>query len=211
MNPGVPWPQVLVLAPVRELVQQMDSVIRLCASSVGLETFWIIGGDATSRTQMQMCRMKQPPIIIDNPGRLLDLVNKGVIDLAAVTFAFIDEADDMLNQGFVVQYRPLLSGCQPGRQTLMWSATWPKAVGDLAREFLNADHIQVVQGASERTVNRNIERIIIRAEGKYANFADLVQETKNILIDSENNAKMIIVANSPSKVQELSEELEMER
>jgi superfamily II DNA/RNA helicase len=205
-NRGNPTPQVLVLAPVRELAQQTEVVMRSLAESVGLRTICIFGGEGSRNTQIRACGTR-PQIVIGTPGRLLDLVDNKTLDLSSVSFVVVDEADDMLRQGFQRQCRALLDRCQRQRQTLMWSATWPKAVRELAKDYLAASHLQVVAGASERTVNPNIEQLIVRIADRRPNFMHLAGEIQKVLMESDNRAKMIVFANSCKRVRETAQRL----
>ncbi|CAM9501907.1 unnamed protein product, partial [Sphacelaria rigidula] len=76
-------------------------------------------------------------IVIATPGRLIDMLESGVTNLRRVTYLVLDEADRMLDMGFEPQIRKIVSQIRPDRQTLMWSATWPKEVQGLARDFLH--------------------------------------------------------------------------
>merc|ERR1719242_1124149 len=87
-------------------------------------------------------------LLIATPGRLLDFLESGVTNLKRVTFLVLDEADRMLDMGFEPQLRRVVSQIRPDRQTLMWSATWPKEVRNMANDFLK-DFYQVTVGSLE--------------------------------------------------------------
>jgi ATP-dependent RNA helicase DeaD len=76
-------------------------MVHLFANSVGVKTISLVGGEATLRSQIQACQTKHPQIIFGTPDRLLDLAHKAPINLTAVTVAVLDEANDMLNHGFI--------------------------------------------------------------------------------------------------------------
>ena len=76
-------------------------------------------------------------IVIATPGRLIDHLEGGTTNLRRVTYLVLDEADRMLDMGFEPQIRKIVSQIRPDRQTLLWSATWPKEVQALASDFLN--------------------------------------------------------------------------
>jgi ATP-dependent RNA helicase DDX5/DBP2 len=76
-------------------------------------------------------------IVIATPGRLIDHLEGGTTNLRRVTYLVLDEADRMLDMGFEPQIRKIVSQIRPDRQTLLWSATWPKEVQTLAADFLN--------------------------------------------------------------------------
>jgi ATP-dependent RNA helicase DDX5/DBP2 len=75
--------------------------------------------------------------VIATPGRLIDHLEGGTTNLRRVTYLVLDEADRMLDMGFEPQIRKIVSQIRPDRQTLLWSATWPKEVQKLAADFLN--------------------------------------------------------------------------
>jgi len=98
-------------------------------------------------------------IVIATPGRLIDMLECGKTNLRRVTYLVMDEADRMLDMGFEPQIRKILSQIRPDRQTLMWSATWPKEVQALARDFLH-DPITVRVGGADLTANHRVKQVI---------------------------------------------------
>lgn len=92
-------------------------------------------------------------------GRLIDFLESGKTNLRRCTYLVLDEADRMLDMGFEPQIRKILSQIRPDRQTLMWSATWPKEVRRLAEDFLDS-YVQVNVGSLELSANHNINQII---------------------------------------------------
>ena len=94
-------------------------------------------------------------IVISTPGRLIDFLQSGVTNLFRVSYLVLDEADRMLDMGFEPQIRRILSQIRPDRQTLMLSATWPKEVQQLARDFIR-NPIQLQVGNSELSLNSDI-------------------------------------------------------
>jgi superfamily II DNA/RNA helicase len=91
--------------------------------------------------------------------RLIDLLEIEKTNLRRCTYLVLDEADRMLDMGFEPQIRSIVSQIRPDRQTLMWSATWPKEVRKLAEDFL-VDYIQVNIGSLELSANHNILQIV---------------------------------------------------
>src|SRR6195952_3507949 len=96
-------------------------------------------------------------IVIATPGRLIDMLETQKTNLRRITYLVLDEADRMLDMGFEPQIRKIVSQIRPDRQTLMFSATWPKDVQRLAMDFLH-DFIQVNIGSMELTANHNVEQ-----------------------------------------------------
>src|SRR3954462_5595052 len=99
-------------------------------------------------------------ICIATPGRLIDFLETKTTNLRRVTYLVLDEADRMLDMGFEPQIRSIVSQVRPDRQTLLWSATWPKEVQGLARDFLQPDYIQVNIGALDLQANRHITQMV---------------------------------------------------
>lgn len=99
-------------------------------------------------------------IVIATPGRLIDLLENGITNLKRVTYLVLDEADRMLDMGFEPQIRKIVSQIRPDRQTLMWSATWPKEVQKLANDFLH-DFIQVNVGSTELRTSLYVQQVYI--------------------------------------------------
>lgn len=91
------------------------------------------------------------------PGRLLDFLEMKVVNLKRVTYLVLDEADRMLDMGFEPQIRKIISQIRPDRQTLFWSATWPREVQNLALDFCKEKPIHIVIGDSDLMVNSSIK------------------------------------------------------
>lgn len=150
-------PICLVIAPTRELAVQIQEECARFGSSSNIKSTCVYGG-APRRPQEADLR-RGVEIVIATPGRLIDFLEKGTTNLRRVTYLVMDEADRMLDMGFEPQIRKILSQIRPDRQTLMWSATWPKEVQGLARDFLH-DYIQVNVGSLEMKTNHHITQII---------------------------------------------------
>lgn len=131
-------PSVLILAPTRELAQQIKDVVNIFRSA---RSVCIFGGASKVGQRREMERV-QPSIIIACPGRLIDFVEEGSITLQNISYLVLDEADRMLDMGFEPQIRKIVEKVPKDRQTLMWSATWPKEVRKLAEDFLTS-YVQV--------------------------------------------------------------------
>src|SRR3989338_1529044 len=122
--------QGLVLLPTRELALQVDEVLQKIGRSIGLRTAVIIGG-ASSHQQIQSLR-RNPHIIVSTPGLLVDHLEQKNISLNNIKIAVLDEADRMLDIGFMPQIKKILTVIPRDRQTLMFSATMPQAIAEIA-------------------------------------------------------------------------------
>lgn len=150
-------PIALVLAPTRELAQQIQTIANDFGSASYVRNTCIFGGASKGPQARDLERGCE--IVIATPGRLIDFLESGKTNLRRCTYLVLDEADRMLDMGFEPQIRKILSQIRPDRQTLMWSATWPKEVRRLAEDFLDS-YVQVNVGSLELSANHNINQII---------------------------------------------------
>ncbi|VEL37444.1 unnamed protein product, partial [Protopolystoma xenopodis] len=147
-------PICLVMVPTRELAQQVLSVAIEFGQPARLRSVCLSGGASKIAQIRELERGAE--ICIATPGRLLDLLET---NLVRTTYLVLDEADRMLDMGFEPQIRKVIEQVRPDRQTLMWSATWPREVQTLARDFLK-DYIQVTIGSVSLHANPNITQMI---------------------------------------------------
>lgn len=131
--------RALVLAPTRELAVQIDAEIRLLAKFTKIKTATIFGGVSQNK-QVQALR-RHPEIVVGCPGRVLDLLQQGVLDLSAVETLVLDEADHMFDMGFLPDIKKILAKLPKERQNLLFSATMPKAIRELAGRVLKNPHV----------------------------------------------------------------------
>ncbi|KAJ8955957.1 hypothetical protein NQ314_006806 [Rhamnusium bicolor] len=127
-------PIALILAPTRELAQQIQKVAHDFGTTTMIRNTCIFGGSPKGPQARDLERGVE--IVIATPGRLIDFLEKGTTNLQRCTYLVLDEADRMLDMGFEPQIRKIIQQIRPDRQVLMWSATWPKQVQALAEEFL---------------------------------------------------------------------------
>ncbi|MFA7654366.1 MAG: DEAD/DEAH box helicase [Candidatus Magasanikbacteria bacterium] len=128
--------QGLIMLPTRELALQVNEVLQSIGSKLGLRTVVLIGG-ASSYQQIQALR-KNPHIIVSTPGRLIDHLQQKNLTLEKVKMIVMDEADRMFDIGFAPQIKQILKYAPKDRQTMMFSATMPKAIADLAAHYMKA-------------------------------------------------------------------------
>jgi ATP-dependent RNA helicase RhlE len=138
-NSGV---AALILAPTRELAAQISREFSLFSRNTALRAAVIVGGESMSRQVQELRSGAQ--VLIACPGRLIDHLERGTVKLDRVSLVVIDEADRMLDMGFLPQLRRVLRTVRTPRQTLMFSATMDAGVEQVAREFLHQpDRINV--------------------------------------------------------------------
>ena len=128
--------RALILAPTRELVVQIEETLRLFTRDSRLFSLPVYGG-VGRRPQIDRLR-RGVDIVVATPGRFMDLLQEGHINLSGVKHLVLDEADRMLDMGFIHDIRRIVSGLPKARQTMLLSATMPKTVAHLAEEVLNA-------------------------------------------------------------------------
>lgn len=149
-------PIVLILSPTRELAQQTLGECNKFGHTSRIKQTCIFGG-VPKRDQARDLR-NGVEICIATPGRLIDFLEMGVTNLRRVTYLVLDEADRMLDMGFEPQMRQIVSQIRPDRQTLLWSATWPREIQNMARDFTK-DAIQVTIGSLDLTANKDVSII----------------------------------------------------
>ena len=132
----------LILAPTRELVAQINASFNSYGRHTGLRCTAVFGG--VSQTPQVRALKAGVDILVATPGRLLDLMQQGYIDLGKVSILTLDEADQMLDMGFLPALRRIVAAVPRRRQTLMFSATMPNEIRDLANQWLQApQYVQV--------------------------------------------------------------------
>ncbi|WP_190277179.1 DEAD/DEAH box helicase [Candidatus Planktophila lacus] len=128
-------PLALVLTPTRELAQQIDEVLTPLARSIGHDSVVIAGGMPYAKQITAM--RKATAILVATPGRLIDLLNKGEVQLDDLEITVLDEADQMADMGFLPVVKEILDQAKPNGQRLLFSATLDRGVDALVRQYLN--------------------------------------------------------------------------
>ncbi|PIA58766.1 hypothetical protein AQUCO_00500600v1 [Aquilegia coerulea] len=151
-------PLCLVLSPTRELAQQIADVLYKAGKSCGARSVCLYGG--TSKKPQISALKAGVDIVIGTPGRLKDLMRMGCCRLQEVSYVVLDEADRMLDMGFEPQVRSILSQTCSVRQLVMFSATWPPSVHQLAQEFMDPNPVKVVVGSEDLAANHDVTQIV---------------------------------------------------
>ncbi|MEK0314481.1 DEAD/DEAH box helicase [Cohnella sp. 56] len=188
----------LVMTPTRELAIQVAEEIEKLGRFKGLRSLAIYGGQDIGR-QIRGLRRK-PQIIIGTPGRLLDHINRKTIKLEDVQTVVLDEADEMLDMGFMEDIQSILSLVPAERQTLLFSATMPANIQRLAQQFLRTpEHISVIPKTS--TTASTIQQFYVEVQERMK-FDALCR-----LLDMEPPELAIVFGRTKRRVAELSEAL----
>uniref|UniRef100_A0A7S2YLW6 RNA helicase n=1 Tax=Entomoneis paludosa TaxID=265537 RepID=A0A7S2YLW6_9STRA len=173
---GYTPPMMLVLAPTRELSVQIMEEAQKFGRQLGIRTVCCYGG-ASKYPQISALE-RGVECVIATPGRLNDLLEMRKADLSKIQFLVLDEADRMLDMGFEPQIRSIVAKVPEVRQTLLFSATWPREIQALAHDFLR-DPIQINVGEVNALVaNKDIKQEIVmcRDDEKFDKLIDILKE-----------------------------------
>ena len=189
--------QSLVLAPTRELAQQVGEQLRLMARAKGLKVSIIFGGTSIER-QIQDLK-KRPQIVVGTPGRVIDHINRRTLKLDKLTHLVLDEADEMLNMGFIEDVRFILSKITSNHQTLLFSATMPKTIMELSKDFMK--DYKLIKTMSDEDLNPDIK--------EYATIARENEKLETLVgfLDVQNPNLAIVFGRTKRRVDELSSAL----
>lgn len=135
----------VIITPTRELAIQVNDEINRIGKYTGIKTLPVYGGKPIDR---QIRAIKQGvDVLVGTPGRLLDLIRRKVVKLGNVSFVVLDEADEMLDMGFIEDIKEIVSNCPEDRQTMLFSATMPPAIKNLAKSYMKKDikHISITK------------------------------------------------------------------
>jgi len=181
-------PIALVLVPTRELAQQVQQICSEFGQSSSIRNCCVYGGAPKGPQIRDLERGAE--VCIATPGRLIDFLEAGKTNLRRCTYLVLDEADRMLDMGFEPQIRKIVEQVRPDRQTLMWSATWPKEVRQLAEEFLDS-YVQMNIGALQIHANHNILQIIDVCQEAEKDMK-LMKLLEEIMQEKENKTLMFV-------------------
>ncbi|RLU20925.1 hypothetical protein DMN91_007539 [Ooceraea biroi] len=193
-----PGPNVLVMAPTRELALQIEKEVAKY-SYHGIKAVCVYGG-GSRKAQIDIVT-KGVQIVIATPGRLNDLVQANILNVTGVTYLILDEADRMLDMGFEPQIRKTLLGVRPDRQTVMTSATWPQGVRRLAQSYMK-NPLQVFVGSLDlAAVHTVLQRIYLIDEDEKT---DMMHQ---FFREMGPQDKVIIFFGKKAKVDDVSSDL----
>ena len=173
VNPEEKHTQALILSPTRELCLQIaDDLADFSKYVSGLHVVPVYGG-ASIEMQIRQIR-KGAQIIVATPGRLIDLMKRGVAQLDAVNNVVLDEADEMLNMGFTESINAIFEGVPTNRNTLLFSATMSREIEKIAKNYLNNYKEIVVGSRNEGAEKVNHIYYMVNAKDKYLALKRLV-------------------------------------
>ncbi len=163
--------EAIILTPTRELAIQVADEIESLKGNKNLKIAKIYGGKAI---YPQIKALKKANIVVGTPGRILDHINRGTLNLKSVKYFILDEADEMLNMGFVDDVEKILNACNKEKRILLFSATMPKEILNLAKKYMG-DYSFI-----KAKINANIEQSYVEV-----NECDRFKTLCKILKDKE--------------------------
>lgn len=199
IDPELRAPQILVLAPTRELaVQVAEAMTEFSKHMRGVNVVALYGGQ---RYDVQLRALRQgPQIVVGTPGRLLDHLKRGTLDLSKLSGLVLDEADEMLRMGFIEDVETIMAQIPEGHQTALFSATMPEAIRRITRRFMKEP--QEVRIQSSVTTRPDISQSYWTAYGMRKNEA-LVR-----FLEAEDFDAAIIFVRTKNATLEVAEALE---
>eukprot|EP00899_Mesostigma_viride_P009288 jgi/Mesvir1/18360/Mv14253-RA.3 len=201
LSPG-DGPIVLVLAPTRELAVQISAECTKFGASSRIKNLCVYGG-APKGPQVRELQ-KGVEIVIATPGRLIDMLEGRHTNLRRVTYLVLDEADRMLDMGFEPQIKKIVGQIRPDRQTLLWSATWPKEVQALGRIYLR-DPYQVNIGSKDLKANHMITQNVDIVQ-EYEKYPRLLRLMERVM----DGGKILIFVETKKSCDTLTRQLRMD-
>jgi len=197
LQPGQRDPQALIMTPTRELAVQVAEAFHSYGKYHGLSVLPVYGGQPIDRQLRALNRGVQ--VVVGTPGRLLDHIRRGTLKLGQVRTVVLDEADEMLDMGFIEDIEAILQETPEGRQTALFSATIPNAIADLAKRYMHSPERIIIQ-AEQMTVPQ-IRQVYYEVGGR-----DKFEVLGRIL-DFETPSSAIIFCRTKGEVDALGERL----
>lgn len=186
----------VVMAPTRELAQQIDRQLEGFTYFMNVSSVAVYGGNDGQRYEQELRGMsKGADIIVATPGRLISHINLGNIDLSKVSFFILDEADRMLDMGFYSDIMTIAKQLPKERQTMLFSATMPEEIRRLASEILNAP-LQITL-ALAKPAEGITQQAYVCYEGQKMGII-------NKIFDTESSERVILFASRKTKVKEIA-------
>ena len=200
MDHGSEYTQAIILAPTRELVQQIAGEIKLFSKYKKRINISTVYGGAPISNQIKEIKKRTPHIIIATPGRLIDLIGRKVVNLEDINYLVLDEADEMLNMGFQEEIDKILEGTNEDKNTWLFSATMPQEIRKIVDTYMEDDPIEVKVDRQNIT-NQNISHKYVLVDRK-----DKAEAVKRV-IDYIPELYAVIFCRTKIDTQELADEL----
>ena len=172
-------PQALILSPTRELCLQIAGDLADFSKYMPKMSVLPVYGGSSIESQIRSLR-RGVHVVVATPGRLIDLINRGVVHLDLVNTVVLDEADEMLNMGFLDSINEILAQVPPQRKTLMFSATMPKEIAGIAKNYMHNPVEFVIGTRNEGAANVNHVYYLVNAKDKYLALKRVADNNPNI-------------------------------
>ena len=192
--------RAIILTPTRELASQVHTNLRDFSKGTGIRSA-VISGGSSQGPQLEKLS-KRPDVIVVTPGRLIDHVEKGTVDLKKVKFVVLDEADRMLDMGFVKEIEKILISMPQKKQTMMFSATFTEAVKKLASGYLVKG--KKIQAEEANTTARKVSHVVHPVD------AEQKASLTSYLIGSLNWKQVLIFTRTKQSADALSKEMTLD-
>ncbi|MDE6488786.1 MAG: DEAD/DEAH box helicase, partial [Paramuribaculum sp.] len=179
IDPAVNRPQALILSPTRELCLQIGSDLADFSKYLpGIKVLPVYGGSSIE-SQIRSLR-KGVQVIVATPGRLIDLINRNEVKLDDVHTVILDEADEMLNMGFLDSIDAILAHIPEGRKMLMFSATMPSEIAKIAKKYMKSPVEFVIGNRNEGAANVRHIYYMVNARDKYLALKRIADNSPDI-------------------------------
>lgn len=199
-DPASGSPQALVVLPTRELAKQVAVELTQAAAKRTVRIVQVYGGRAYE-PQIEALE-KGAEVVVGTPGRLIDLMERGVLDLTHVTTVVLDEADEMLDLGFLPDVEKILARTRDDRQTMLFSATMPGAVVALARRYMTKPtHIRAQDPGDDSMTVQSTQQVVYRTHA--LNKVEVVSR----ILQAEGRGRTIIFARTKRTAARVAEDL----
>ncbi|MBD5315726.1 MAG: DEAD/DEAH box helicase [Bacteroides sp.] len=179
VDPALHKPQALIISPTRELCLQIGSDLADFSKYLPEIRVLPVYGGSSIESQIRSLR-KGVQIIVATPGRLIDLINRGVVDMSNVHTVVLDEADEMLNMGFLDSIDAILSHVPDERKMLMFSATMPNEIARIAKKYMKNAQEFVVGNRNEGSKNVKHVYYMVHAKDKYLALKRIADDSPSI-------------------------------
>lgn len=192
-----PDTRVLIMAPTRELAEQINREVKAFSEGMSITSVVCVGGLSIEEQQKKLKR--QPMFVIGTPGRLLDLKNRKSINFSLFNAVVLDEMDRMLDMGFLKDIKEIVLATPETRNTLLFSATMPSLIRELAKQFLK-DPLEFT--VKPRATSKNVEQDVVRIKQD----SEKMEKLHEILL-GEDVYRVIIFGRTKRGVEKIKHEL----
>ena len=199
-DPASGSPQALIVLPTRELAKQVAEELSMAAARRTVRIVQVYGGRAYEPQIEALQRGAE--VVVGTPGRLIDLMDRGVLDLTHVTTVVLDEADEMLDLGFLPDVEKILARTRTDRHTMLFSATMPGAVVALARRYMTRPtHIRAQDPGDEGMTVQTVQQVVYRTHSM--NKVEVVSR----ILQAEGRGRTIIFARTKRTAARVADDL----